>query len=106
VRTRTRDVIHVLTETRRAHQAGASPLAARKAAIAEVARLRGIRPETVRAACARGLRPDVQTLTGFDEIVTAWLSGDARRLAGVLLPRLAPAEKPSVERLLDPTQPL
>jgi hypothetical protein len=100
VRRRIQDVLEVLTETRRAHEAGASSLAARRAAITAVARARGIRPETIRAACARGLRPEVQTLEAFDKLIDAWFRGDVSSLAQVILPRVPAAERPEVDRLL------
>lgn len=100
VRRRIQDVLQVLTETRRAHEAGASPLVARRAAITVVARARAVRPETIRAACARGLRPDVQTLDAFDKLIDAWFRGDARGLAQVVLPRVPVTERPGVDNLL------
>ena len=94
----------MLAATRRAHEAGAIPIIARRVAVSEVARARGVREATIRAACARGLRPQVRSLEEFDVLVASWLRGDGQGLAQVVLARVPDSERPTVDRLFDLSQ--
>ena len=57
----------------------------RLAALKEVARRRGIAPETVRDKFGRQLQPEVPGVDEFDRLLEAWLSGRPDELRSVLL---------------------
>ena len=74
---RTRDLARVLEAVRELHRQGMTLVPARQRAVVSVAKDRAVRPETIRAACVRSLRPDVETLSDLDRLIERWLvTGD------------------------------
>lgn len=87
---RIHDVLAVLKDARRAHRAGFSVTEARRDAILSVAAARGVRPETIRAACVRGL-PVIRDLSDFDRVVGEWLAGRGAELERLIVSKVADA---------------
>ena len=67
------------------HWPGVSSI--RELAMAAVAERRRVKPETIRDACVRRLRPQVEFVADFDRLLEDWLRGRSQRIRQVLLAR-------------------